>query len=46
MIRTVGLCNILVQKPEGKRLFERSRRKWKDIYICIKVDIKEIGCGD
>jgi hypothetical protein len=32
-----------VGKPEGKRPLRSPRRKWKDI---IKMDLKEIGCGD
>jgi hypothetical protein len=32
---------ILVIKPEGKRPFERPRRRWKDN---INMDIKEIMC--
>jgi hypothetical protein len=32
---------ILVGKPEGMRLLERTRRRWED---SIKMDIKEIGC--
>jgi hypothetical protein len=30
---------ILVGKPEGKRSFERPRRRWED----IRVDLKELG---
>jgi hypothetical protein len=33
---------ILVGKPEGKRLPEIFRRRWKDN---IKMDIKETECG-
>jgi hypothetical protein len=33
---------ILVGKPEGKRLLDRSRRKCADN---IKIDLREIGCG-
>jgi hypothetical protein len=33
---------VLVGKPEGKRLFGRSRRRWED---WIRMDRKEIGCG-
>jgi hypothetical protein len=38
-----GAYNILVAKPEGRRLLGRPRRKWKDN---IKMDIGEIGFGD
>jgi hypothetical protein len=33
---------ILVGKPEGKKLLERSRRRWEDN---IKMDLREIGWG-
>ena len=33
---------VLVGKPEGKRLFGRPRRRWKDN---IKTDLKEVGCA-
>jgi hypothetical protein len=34
---------ILVGKPEGKRAFGRSRRRWEDN---IKMDLQEVGwCG-
>jgi hypothetical protein len=32
-----------VGKLEGKRPIERPRLRWKDN---IKVDLKEVGCGD
>jgi hypothetical protein len=32
--------NVLVGKPEEKRLLERPRRRWKDN---TKIDIREIG---
>ena len=28
-------------KPEGKRLFGRTRRRWEDN---IKMDLQEVGC--
>jgi hypothetical protein len=28
-------------EPEGKRLLERPRRRWKDN---IKMDLQEVGC--
>jgi len=37
-----GLYRVLVGKPEGKRPFGRSRRRWKDN---IKMDLQEVGCG-
>jgi hypothetical protein len=33
---------LLVGKPEGKRPFERPRRRWKH---GIRMDLKEIGWG-
>ena len=30
-------------KPEGKRSLGRPRPRWEDN---IKVDLKEVGCGD
>jgi hypothetical protein len=33
--------NILVAKPEGKRLLGRPRRRWKDN---IRINLREIGC--
>jgi hypothetical protein len=35
--------NILVGKPEGRRLVGRPRRRWEDN---IKMDLTEIGFGD
>jgi hypothetical protein len=32
--------NILVGKPEGKRLLERRRHRWEDN---IRMDLREIG---
>ena len=32
----------LVEKPEGKRSFGRSKRRWEDN---IKMDLQEVGCG-
>jgi len=32
-----------VGKPEGKRLFGRTRRRWKDN---ITMDLQEVGCED
>jgi hypothetical protein len=33
-------CNILVGKPEGKRLIRRHKRRWEDN---IRTDLREIG---
>ena len=33
---------VLVGKPEGKRPFGRSRRRWEDN---IKMDLQEVRCG-
>jgi hypothetical protein len=38
-----GAYNILVGRPEGRRLLERPRRRWEDN---IKIDIGETGFGD
>jgi hypothetical protein len=38
-----GAYSILVGRPEGRRPLERPRRRWKDN---IKMDLREIGCGD
>jgi hypothetical protein len=35
-----NFCRVLVGKPLGKRLLERSRRQWKDN---IKTCFKEVG---
>jgi hypothetical protein len=34
---------VLVGKPEGKRLLGRPRRRWEDN---IKTDLQEVRCGD
>jgi len=34
---------VLVGKPEGRGPLERPRRRWEDN---IKMDLKEVGCGD
>jgi len=34
---------VLVRKPEGKRPFGRSRRRWEDN---SKMDIQDVECGD
>jgi hypothetical protein len=33
---------VLVGKPEGKRILERLRRRWKD---GIKMDLRGVGLG-
>jgi hypothetical protein len=38
-----GAHNILVDKPEGRRLLGRPRRRWEDN---IKMDLREVGFGD
>jgi hypothetical protein len=35
-----GTNRVLVGKPERKRLFGRSRHRWKDN---IKMDLREVG---
>jgi hypothetical protein len=35
--------NVLVGKPEGKKLVKRPRRRWED---GIRIDLKEFGWGD
>jgi hypothetical protein len=36
------LYKVLVEKPEGKRPFERPRCRWED---GIRMDLREIGWG-
>ena len=36
----IGVCRILVGKPEGKRPFGRPRCRWEDN---IKMDLQEVG---
>jgi hypothetical protein len=38
-----GAYNILVGRPEGRRLLGRHRRRWEDN---IKIDLRGIGFGD
>jgi hypothetical protein len=33
---------VLVEKPEGKILHGRPRRRWEDN---IKMDLQDVGCG-
>jgi hypothetical protein len=37
-----NVYRVLVGKPEGKRQFGRSRRRWEDN---IKMDVEEVDCG-
>jgi hypothetical protein len=37
-----NVYRVLVGKPEGKRPFERPRRRWED---GIKMDLSETGWG-
>jgi len=36
-----GLNRVLVEKPEGKKLLGRPRRRWEDN---IMMDLQEVGC--
>jgi hypothetical protein len=38
-----GAYNILVGRPEGRRLLRKPRRRWDDN---INIDLREIGLGD
>jgi len=40
--RDVQVCRVLVEKPEGKGLLGRPRRRGEDN---IKMDLQEVGCG-
>jgi hypothetical protein len=40
MRERTGAYRALVGKPEGRRPFERPRRRWKDN---IKIDLLEVG---
>jgi hypothetical protein len=37
-----GIYRVLLEKPEGKILIGRPRRKWEDN---IKLDLQEVGRG-
>jgi len=41
MLESRGVKRVLVEKPEGKRLLERPRRRWEDN---IKMYLQEVGC--
>jgi hypothetical protein len=36
-----GAYRVLVRKPEGKRLLERTRRRWDD----ININVRKVGWG-
>jgi len=38
----IGLCRVLVGKPEGRRPLGRPRRRWVDN---IRMDLQEVECG-
>jgi len=38
----MGVCRVLVGKPEGKKQLGRPRRRWVDN---IRMDLQEVGCG-
>jgi len=42
MRKRIGVCRILVRKPEGKIPRWRPRRRWEDN---IKMDLQEVGYG-
>jgi hypothetical protein len=37
-----GVYRVLVEKPEGKRLLGKPRRRWGDN---IRMGLQEVGCG-
>jgi len=37
-----GVYRVLREKPEGRRLLDRPRRRWVDN---IRTDLQEVGCG-
>jgi hypothetical protein len=39
----MGVCRVLVSKPEGMGLLVRPRYRWEDN---IKADLQDVGCGD
>jgi hypothetical protein len=43
MGEVMGAYNILVGRPEGRRLLGRPKRRWEDN---IKMDLAEIGFRD
>ena len=38
-----GVYRALMEKPEGKTLLGRPRRRWEDN---IKMDLQAVGCGE
>jgi hypothetical protein len=39
MRERIGICRVLVGKPEGKRLHGRPRRRWE---VNTKMDLQEL----
>jgi hypothetical protein len=37
-----GACRVLVEKPDGRKLFGRPKHRWNDN---IKMDLAEVGWG-
>jgi len=37
-----AVYRVLVEKPEGKRLLGRTRRRWVEN---IRMDLQAVGCG-
>jgi hypothetical protein len=42
MKERIGICKVLMGKPEGKIPIGRPRRRWEDT---IKMDLQEVGGG-
>ena len=38
----MGVCRVLVEKPERRRPVGRPRRRWVGN---IRMDLQEVGCG-
>ena len=36
------MYRVMVEKPEGRRLLKRPRRRWVDT---IRMDLQDVGCG-
>jgi hypothetical protein len=41
-VKKAEMGRVVVGKPEGRRPFEGSRRRWEDN---TKMDFREVGCG-
>jgi hypothetical protein len=41
MVDSRGVNRVLSEKPDGKRLLRRARRRWEDN---IKIDLQEVEC--